>query len=167
MSEKVDVPSLVVNPIQLHVSAPMGAALASVVATNENEGFISNIVKTINENRSYLYIAVGVVILGFVLYYFYIKNKSIASQQTKVQPAKVQPAKVQKPQARQSSESKKVEVTKPKLQHPGSESESSSSEESVVTSEENNMDQYNLTNSEINEITNKLKTVPSDHEEDE
>jgi type IV secretory pathway VirB10-like protein len=197
MSEiKVEGPSLVLNPLPA-VSAPTGAALASV-ATIDEEGLLSSIIKKFNENKLYIYIAVGVIILGFVLYYLYAKNKSITNQQVKQQNVQqanqakqaqvAQQKAMQQMQAQKQAQQKQMQMQmemqkqaqqmqmqkqkqKPKLKHPGSDDESShkseSESESVVGSEsesdgeiKNDLDQYDLTNSELNDITDKLKKVP-------
>ena len=55
--------------------------LVDTSPTTSKEGFFANFFKKYEENRLYVYIGIGVVVLGIVLYYFYVKNK----QETNIQ----------------------------------------------------------------------------------
>lgn len=47
----------------------------NAVDSTPAEGFMSIVTKKFSENKMYVYIGVAVIVLGIVLYYFYIKNR--------------------------------------------------------------------------------------------
>ena len=49
------------------------------------EGFFANFFKKYEENRLYVYIGIGVIVLGIVLYYFYVNNKQETNIQKKTE----------------------------------------------------------------------------------
>jgi len=58
----------------------------NVITVNPTEGFL-NLVKTkFAENKMYVYIGIAVIVLGIVLYYFYIKNKKETKGKTDYKP---------------------------------------------------------------------------------
>lgn len=168
-------------------------------ATNESsdEGFFSGIIKKFTDNKIYIGILVGVIVLGIVLYYFYRKNKKetqiksddliiqentskqtnqevegqeheqrqlleyqamqqqLAMQQQALQQQALQQAREQQVlQQREQAASQQQ-----KIEHPTYTDESEESEKSEKSEKQsgNDLKQYDLTQSEIQQITEKLK----------
>ncbi len=67
----------------------------NVVESKPVEGFLTVIKKTFEENKMYFYIGIAVIVLGIVLYYFYIKNKKEIKSNSKNQPKLELPTKPQ------------------------------------------------------------------------
>jgi FtsZ-interacting cell division protein ZipA len=176
-------------------------------ATNESsdEGFFSGIIKKFTDNKIYIGILVGVIVLGVVLYYFYRKNKKetqiesdktpsqentskqtkqeleekeleekeldgqeleqrqlleyqamqqqLAMQQQALEQQAMQKQSMQK-QALQQRE--QLASQQQKIEHPTYTDESEESEKSEEKSG-NDLKKYDLTQSEIQQITEKLK----------
>lgn len=72
MSDKI--PEIQVEPVVLDTNA--------LVPEQLERGFIQSILKKISDNKMYIYIAIAVIVLGLVLYYFFIKNKKETMNQT-------------------------------------------------------------------------------------
>jgi len=171
-------------------------------ATNESsdEGFFSGIIKKFTDNKIYIGILVGVIVLGVVLYYFYRKNKKETqiesdktpsqentSKQTKqeleekeleekeldgqeleqrqlleYQAMQQQLAMQQQALERQAMQKQalqqrdQVASQQQKIEHPTYTDESEESEKSEEKSG-NDLKKYDLTQSEIQQITEKLK----------
>lgn len=67
----------------------------NVVESKPVEGFLSIIKKTFEENKMYFYIGIAVIVLGIVLYYFYMKNKKEIKSNSTNQPKLELPTKPQ------------------------------------------------------------------------
>ncbi len=77
MSEKIS--DLAVEP-----TVPDSTNLTPAETTEE--GFVQSIIKKFTENKMYIYIGIAVIVLGVVLYYFFIKNKKETMAQTDKKP---------------------------------------------------------------------------------
>ena len=171
-------------------------------ATNESsdEGFFSGIIKKFTDNKIYIGILVGVIVLGVVLYYFYRKNK----KETQIESDKTPSQENTSKQTKQELEEKELEEKEldgqeleqrqlleyqamqqqlamqqqaleqqamqkqalqqreqlasqqQKIEHPTYTDESEESEKSEEKSG-NDLKKYDLTQSEIQQITEKLK----------
>jgi len=59
-----------------------------VKTTEKSNGLISNLLKKFTENKIYLYVAIGIIVLGIVAFYYFkkckkdVKNKSILPKQS-------------------------------------------------------------------------------------
>ena len=156
-------------------------------ATNESsdEGFFSGIIKKFTDNKIYIGILVGVIVLGVVLYYFYRKNKKETqiksddliiqentSKQTnqavegqeheqrqllEYQAMQQQLAMQQQALQQQALQQREQAASQQqKIEHPTYTDESEESEKSNEDSG-NDLKQYDLTQSEIQQINEKLK----------
>ncbi len=67
----------------------------NVVESKPAEGFLPMIKKIFEENKMYFYIGIAVIVLGIVLYYFYMKNKKEIKSNSKNQPKLELPTKPQ------------------------------------------------------------------------
>jgi len=72
----------------------------NVVESSPAEGFMSIVTKKFSENKMYVYIGIAVIVLGIVLYYFYIKNK----KETKAKPDNKPKLELPEPVAKQAVE---------------------------------------------------------------
>lgn len=72
----------------------------NVVESTPVDSFMSIVTKKFSENKMYVYIGIAVVVLGIVLYYFYIKNK----KETKAKPDNKPKLDLPEPTAKQAPE---------------------------------------------------------------
>lgn len=67
------------------------------VETTEG-GFVQSIIKKISDNKMYIYIGIAVIVLGVVLYYFFMKNQKETMAQTDKKPQLALPKQNNQPQ---------------------------------------------------------------------
>jgi len=72
----------------------------NVVESTPVDSFMSIVTKKFSENKMYVYIGIAVIVLGIVLYYFYIKNK----KETKAKPDNKPKLELPEPVAKQAVE---------------------------------------------------------------
>ena len=125
-----------------------------VKATEETT---TTILKKISDNKIYIIIAV-VIALGWVMYYFYCKN----NKQVPTKPTTM--FSPPKQGVRPNPKPKQQQKQQPVIVHPplSSENESESSENvenPQVQPEDDNLSQYDLTNSELKDINTQLESV--------
>jgi tetrahydromethanopterin S-methyltransferase subunit G len=120
-------------------------------------GLFSKIGNMVSDNMSYIYIVIGVLILGAVLYYFYIKNKN---ETTIIIPATIPAqAPAQNSIPTPVKPTKKVVIKHPPIEE---ENEYESSSDTVVNTdvnEEEVVSKFDLTQSELNQINEQLSQV--------
>ena len=136
--------------------------------SNESNGFFSSIIQKISDNKIYIIIGISVIVLGLIVYYFYNKNIKVLSEnmsETKYNQKHIldnisehesendnTPEIVNEYIVKPTTENKIIQ--KIKLEHPdNSDVFSEKSEENI------DIEQYNLTNSELNDIKNKLSNI--------
>jgi hypothetical protein len=81
MSDKI--PELQVEPVVPEINA--------LVPDQPEGGIVQSVLKKISDNKMYIYIGVAVIVLGLVLYYFFIKNKKETTIQTDKNPQSALP----------------------------------------------------------------------------
>lgn len=117
-----------------------------VIKTTEEVA--ESIVKKISDNKIYIIIGL-VIILGGVMYYFYINNKKQTELTTTTiapNPVKIMKQVKQKPKA-------------PVIVHPPLSDQESDEAPPKVNNEENNLSEYDLTNSELKQINSQLENI--------
>ena len=147
--------------------------------SNESDGFFSSIIQKISDNKMYIIIGISVIVLGVVLYYIYNKNmKGISENMSEIKHNHEQKHILEKISEHDSESENDSEIKNPdntpelvneyivkqtpenkitqkiKLEHPDNSDVSSDKSE-----EDNDMKQYNLTNSELDDIKNKLSNI--------
>lgn len=125
-----------------------------VTAVESQPGLFAKISNMVSDNV--IYIIIGVIILGAIVYYVYIKNKN---ETTIVIPATL-PA--QAPLVNNAPKTVKS-TKKVVIKHPPIEEEYESSSETVIESDVNegvdNVSKFDLTQSELNQINEQLSQV--------
>ena len=58
----------------------------NVVNSNPTENFLALVKNKFSENKMYVYIGIAVIVLGIILYYFYIKNKKETNRKSDSKP---------------------------------------------------------------------------------
>ena len=164
----------VTSPV--HESNVPLVSVGGTTPSNEESSYIPSFLKNISNNDLLIGIGFCVVILAVILLYLYYKNSCQTSPQPLLQPVE-QPVNLQNtPQITNSEyyvqpvfkkqETQKVSLVHPRLteesseQHNEQHSEHFSEQNSPSEPKGNNkLSQYDLTNSEIGDINEKLKQV--------
>lgn len=156
--------------------------------------FFGSILKTLSENKTYIYIGIAVVLLGFVLYYFYSRtkkelgkkntqpNSEIASQnkKTHLQPLEIPQ---QSPSSNEinllheqmlqhqlAEQKNKKQSSQKKLIHPNDTDTTTYTEDELarINSNENlNVSQHNLTKEELENIASQIEFMGSQIDQDD
>jgi hypothetical protein len=134
----------------------------SVIAEQTQPGLFAKISNMVSDNV--IYIIIGVIILGAIVYYVYIKNKNettiVIPVQAQVQVPTQVPAQV--PLVNNTPKTAKL-TKKVVIKHPPIEEEYESSSETIIESDvnesDNNVSKFDLTQSELNQINEQLSQV--------
>ena len=140
---------------------------------SDEEGILDKLTKVFNENKTYIIIAGIVVLLGILTLWYLSSNKETPENKPKVP---IIPVKINKPKKQQddmeepvkklvhvedvSESSEAPPPRKPRRKTPvSSESEKEVVEKKVIS---NDLKQFDLTNSELEDINNQLGKIKSE-----
>lgn len=140
--------------------SPTNVDVPTVLAEQSEPGLFAKISSMVSDNI--VYIIIGVIILGAILYYVYIKNKNETTIIIPTTTPAQAPAQAEEPIVKNIP--KPVKSTKKVvIKHPPIKEEYESSSDTVVESEVNedvdNVSKFDLTQSELNQIHEQLSQV--------